>query len=75
MGGKKVGTIKISSKVDESVWEDLRELARESHQSISGLLTEAVAEFIRKHRVRPDVLRHLEDSIEENEELGRLLAK
>ena len=70
-----MGTIKISSKVDESVWEDLRELARESHQSISGLLTEAVAEFIRKHRVRPDVLRHLEDSIEENEELGRLLAK
>jgi len=76
MGGrKKMGTIKISSKVDETVWEDLRELARESHQSISGLLTEAVAEFIRKHRVRPDVLRHLEDSIEENEELGRLLAK
>jgi len=75
MGGKKVGTIKISSKVDESVWEDLRELARESHQSISGLLTEAVAEFIRKHRVRPDVLRHLDDSIDENEELGRLLAK
>jgi len=70
-----MGTIKISSKVDETVWEDLRELARESHQSISGLLTEAVAEFIRKHRVRPDVLRHLEDSIEENEELGRLLAK
>ena len=70
-----MGTIKISSKVEESVWEDLRELARESHQSISGLLTEAVAEFIRKHRVRPDVLRHLEDSIDENEELGRLLAK
>lgn len=70
-----MGTIKISSKVDESVWEDLRELARESHQSISGLLTEAVAEFIRKHRVRPDVLSHLEESIEENEELGRLLAK
>ena len=70
-----MGTIKISSKVDETVWEDLRELARESHQSISGLLTEAVAEFIRKHRVRPDVLRHLEDSIDENEELGRLLAK
>jgi predicted transcriptional regulator len=70
-----VGTIKISSKVDESVWKDLRELARESHQSISGLLTEAVAEFIKRHRVRPDVLRHLEDSIDENEELGRLLAK
>jgi len=71
----KVGTIKISSKVEESVWEDFRELAKETHQSISGLLTEAIADFIRKHRVRPDVLRHLEESIGENEELGRLLAK
>jgi predicted transcriptional regulator len=70
-----MGTIKISSKVEEAVWKDFRELARESHQSISGLLTEAIADFIRKHRVRPDVLRHLEDAIGENEELGRLLAK
>lgn len=70
-----MSAIKISSKVEESVWEDLRELARESHQSISGLLTEAIAEFVRKHRLRPDVLHHLEDSIGENEELGRLLAK
>ena len=70
-----MSSVKISSKVEESVWEDFRELARESHQSISGLLTEAIAEFVRKHRVRPDVLRHLDDSIDENEELGRLLAK
>lgn len=70
-----MGTIKISSKVEESAWEDLRELARESHQSISGLLTEAITGFVRRHRVRPDVLRHLDDSVDENEELGRLLAK
>jgi predicted transcriptional regulator len=70
-----MSTIKISSKVEETVWRDFRELAKESHQSISGLLTEAISDFIRKHRVRPDVLRHLEDSIGENEELGRLLAK
>ena len=70
-----MSTIKISSKVEESVWKDFRELAKESHQSISGLPTAAIADFIRKHRVRPDVLSHLEDSIDENEELGRLLAK
>ena len=70
-----MSTIKISSKVEESVWKDFRELAKESHQSISGLLTEAIADFIRTHRVRPDVLRHLEDSIDDNEELGQLLAK
>ncbi len=51
---------KISSKVDESTWEDLKSLARESNQSISGLLTEAIREFVIRRRVRPEVLRHLD---------------
>ncbi|MBW1786700.1 MAG: hypothetical protein JRK53_08815 [Deltaproteobacteria bacterium] len=67
--------IKISSKVDEKVWGDLKALARESHQNVSGLLTEAVREYIERRRVRPIVLKHLETSMEENEELGRLLAR
>jgi predicted transcriptional regulator len=70
-----MAAIKISSKVEESVWNELRELAEESHQSISGLLTEAIREYLRRRRVRPAVLRHLERSIAENEELGRLLAQ
>jgi len=67
--------IKISSKVEESVWNDLRDIADESHQSISGLLTEAIRDFVQRRRVRPVVLDHLEASIRDNEELGRLLAK
>jgi len=67
--------VKISSKVDESAWEELRELARESHQNISGLLSEAIREYVVRRRVRPIVLKHLEDSIAENERLGRLLAE
>ncbi|MGD8593583.1 MAG: hypothetical protein PVF82_12155 [Gammaproteobacteria bacterium] len=70
-----MSTIKISSKVEEAAWEELKKVARESHQSISGVLTEAIVEYVRKHRVRPVVLQSLEDSIKENEELGRLLAK
>jgi predicted transcriptional regulator len=70
-----MAAIKISSKVDEALWSDLKELAEETHQSISGLLTEAIEDYVRRHRVRPDVLRHLEDSMSENEELGHLLAK
>ena len=53
----------------------LEDLAEESHQSIAGLLTDAIREYVRRRRVRPDVLRHLEDSIADNEELGRLLAE
>jgi predicted transcriptional regulator len=70
-----MAAIKISSKVDAKVWDELRTAARESHQSVSGLLTDAIREYLQRRRVRPEVLRHLEKSIEENERLGRLLAK
>lgn len=67
--------VKISSKVDAEVWQDLKQLADESHQNISGLLTEAIRDYVRRRRVRPRVLQHLEDSIAANEELGRRLAE
>lgn len=67
--------IKISSKVDAGVWEELKALASESHQNISGLLTEAIREYVRRRRVRPVVLDALDDSMRENEKLGRLLAE
>jgi predicted transcriptional regulator len=67
--------IKISSKVDEAVWNELKELADETHQSISGLLTDAVREYLQRRRIRPAVLAHLDASIAENEKLGRLLAE
>ena len=70
-----MATIKISSKVEEAVWFDLKALARENHQSISGVLSEAIEEYLRRRRIRPVVLSHLEDSITENKELGGLLAR
>jgi hypothetical protein len=41
----------------------VRALARESHQSISGLLTEVLSDYVRERRLRPVVMDHLEDSI------------
>ena len=70
-----MATIKISSKVEEDDWQALQALARESHQNISGLLTEAIRDYVKRRRVRPDVLKHLEDSIEQNRALGRRLAE
>ena len=70
-----MATVKISSKVEEAAWNDLKALAEESRQSISGLLTEAIEDYVRRRRLRPEVMSHLETSIQENEELGRLLAK
>ncbi len=71
---KLMSTIKISSKVEETVWEELKELAKESNQNISGLLTEAISEYIHRRRVRPAVMEHLKDSVDENEELGKLFS-
>ncbi len=70
-----MAAIKISSKVEKEHWEALQALAKESHQSISGLLTEAISDYVRKRRLRPVVLDHLEDSMTENEELGKRLAE
>ncbi|MBE9549358.1 MAG: hypothetical protein IMF09_08150 [Proteobacteria bacterium] len=67
--------IKISSKVEQREWQALQAIAYESNQSIAGLLSEAVADYVRKRRVRPQVLSHLEDSITENAELGQRLAE
>lgn len=70
-----MAAIKVSSKVEAAVWQELRELADESHQNISGLLTEAIREYVERRRVRPVVRQHLDDSVAENEKLGRLLAR
>ena len=45
--------MKMSSVVEQEVWEEFKDLARESHQSISGLLTEAIREYVARRRVRP----------------------
>jgi predicted transcriptional regulator len=70
-----MATIKISSKVEAQVWEELGLLAKESNQNVSDLLTEAISDYLQRQRVRPDLLEHLSDSMTENDELGQLLAK
>ncbi|MEQ9450157.1 MAG: hypothetical protein RJQ07_01115 [Pseudomonadales bacterium] len=70
-----MSTIKVSSQVEEKTWHDLKALAAESQQSISGVLTEAIAEYVQRRRIRPSVRSALKESIRENRELGELLAK
>jgi predicted transcriptional regulator len=73
--GKLMTTVKVSSQVEEKTWEELKILASESQQSISGLLTEAIAEYVQRRRVRPDVQPALVQSINDNKRLGELLAQ
>ena len=67
--------IKISSQVEEAVWEQLREYAGETHRNIGGMLSEAISEYLVRRRVRPVVLEQLEQSMNEHEELGKRLAE
>jgi hypothetical protein len=67
--------IKISSKIEAKAWRELQLMARESHQSIAGLLTEAVSDYLRKRRIRPDVVATMDRLLDEHAELARLLAR
>ncbi|MBI4237670.1 MAG: hypothetical protein HY696_04520 [Deltaproteobacteria bacterium] len=67
--------LKVSTIVDAKIWREFKRLAEDSHQNLSGLLTEALADFLQRKRVRPTFLKHMEASLQENEQLGRLLAK
>lgn len=67
--------IKISTIVDKKIWKEFKSLSEETHQSLTGMLTEALEEFIRRKRVRPDFLKHMAQSLEEHKALGKLLAK
>jgi len=70
-----MATIKISSKVDEAVWQELRELVSDTHHDVSGLLTDAIREYLQRRKVRPAVITHLEASIDENGRLAQLLSR
>ena len=70
-----MATVKMSSLVEQEVWDDFRQLARESHQSISGLLTDALREYVARRRVRPAVMSELEASMRQHQRLGELLAE
>lgn len=70
-----MGILKFSSQVDAEVWKQLKAFAAESNRTVSGVLTEALRQYLRRQRVRPQVSEHLEESIRRNAELGRLLAE
>ena len=67
--------IKITINVKESSWNALKQLAKDSNKTMPEILTEAINNYVGKHRMRPSVLMHLEHSIVHNKDLGHTLAK
>lgn len=66
---------KFATQVDIGVLKDLRDYAKAQGKSISRLVSEALAEYLKKVRVRPAFRNAMEDVISENEELLKRLAK
>ena len=67
--------LKFASLVDAKVLRDLRAYAAESDRSISSLVSEALAEYLTKVKVRPAFRSAMDEVIAENEELLRRLAR
>ncbi len=53
----------ISSPVKQATRNELKAPAAETHQKASGLLTEAIRDYVTRKRVRPSVLNHRVQSI------------
>jgi len=66
---------KFATQIDETVLEELRAYARSTDRSISGVVTEAVGEYLKKANVRPAFRSAMDEIIEDHAELLNRLAK
>ena len=67
--------VKFASLVEAKVLKDLRAYATESDRSISSLVSEALAEYMARVKVRPAFRTAMEEVIGEHEDLLKRLAR
>ena len=66
---------KFSSQIDRELLAQLRKFAHEQERSISGVLTDAVREYLHRVRVRPAFRQAVDEVLDEHDELLSRLAK
>jgi len=66
---------KFATQIDEKVLKDLKSYVNESDRSISSVVTEAVAEYLQRARLRPAFRKAMSEVIDEHAELLKRLAK
>lgn len=67
--------IKFATQIDEKVLKDLRSYIKETDRSISSVVTEAVAEYLQRSKMRPAFRSAMDEVLDEHEELLTRLAK
>ena len=66
---------KFATQIDEKVLKQLKEYTKESDRSISSVISEAVAEYIHRARLRPAFRSAMDEVLNDHEELLKRLAK
>jgi hypothetical protein len=66
---------KFSTLVDEQVLQELKQHSAESGKSISWLVSEAVAEYLVRTRIRPTFTSAMNDVLDRHADLFHRLAK
>jgi len=66
---------KFATQIDETVLEELRAYSMSTGRSISGVVTEAVGDYLKKSSVRPAFRTAMDEVLEDHAELLSKLAK
>jgi predicted HAD superfamily Cof-like phosphohydrolase len=66
---------KFATQIDETTLEDLRAYAKSTKRSISGVVTEAVGEYLKKTSVRPAFRNAMDEVLQDHADLLNKLAK
>lgn len=67
--------IKFATQIDEKVLKDLKSYVSETDRSISSVVSEAVAEYLQRSKLRPAFRSAMDEILDEHEELLTRLAK
>lgn len=66
---------KFATQIDEKVLKDLKSYTNETERSISSVVTEAVAEYLQRSKLRPAFRNAMDEVLDDHEELLKRLAK
>lgn len=66
---------KFATQIDEKVLADLKEYSLTHDRSISRIVSDAVAEYLHKVKVRPAFREAMDEVLDDHQELLRRLAK
>lgn len=67
--------VKFATQIDEKVLKDLKSYVNETDRSISSVVSEAVAEYLQRSKLRPAFRNAMAEVLDEHEELLTRLAK